>query len=37
MIPCIILTAVLCLSVGFTLGMVAKPAESNPLKESRNA
>lgn len=32
-----LLTAVLFLSVGYVLGFVAKPAESNPMKESHNA
>lgn len=40
-----LLTAVIFMAIGFTLGMVAKPAESfsvgdadtYPLKESRNA
>jgi len=32
-----LLTAVLFLGVGFTLGMVARPAESNPLTDSRSS
>lgn len=32
-----LLTAVLFLAVGYVLGFLAKPAESNPLKESRDA
>lgn len=30
-----LLTAVLFSGIGFTLGMVAKPADPNPLTESR--